>query len=528
MKLRLFLIFIFSLLFYLVCNSYIAITDPVESNYALTAKEMLLSGDWLSPQIYGHYWFDKPIMIYWLIAASFKLFGISEFAARFPSAVFGGLSVSFAYWFSYTLFHHKRIALLSALILATSLEFWILSRMVITDSVLFFFTSVALAFMYLGILKKNSRFCVVAYCAAALAVLTKGPVGIILPGIILLLFILLTQSWRGIRYVFSPSGVAAFLLVCIPWYWAMYQIHGSDFINTFLGLHNYVRATVSEHPQDNVFYYYLVLFPLSLLPWTGIWLYSLFKIPGWLKDKKLIFLLTWTYTIIIFYHLMATKYPTYVFPAMFPVALLMGYLLDEILKKNCRKTGLWVTIPTLFFFLLFSAGTSFLNFEGNWNTLYISAALCFLAILWLHIKGPLSILPYGIALTVCLISTILLSQVVIPLAENRSANKISAYIPKTEVKVGSYGEYSTSAVFYSDYIIPSLVTEKADPNTDLWSGKYTMPEETISNFLLAQNRVTFILVKDKNKDAFQQESFSKDFFPVHYENNITLYQRKPL
>ena len=164
MKLRLFLIFIFSLLFYLVCNSYIAITDPVESNYALTAKEMLLSGDWLSPQIYGHYWFDKPIMIYWLIAASFKLFGISEFAARFPSAVFGGLSVSFAYWFSYTLFHHKRIALLSALILATSLEFWILSRMVITDSVLFFFTSVALAFMYLGILKKNSRFCVVAYC----------------------------------------------------------------------------------------------------------------------------------------------------------------------------------------------------------------------------------------------------------------------------------------------------------------------------------------------------------------------------
>lgn len=65
------------------CNSDLLITDSVESNYALTAKEMVLSGDWISPQIYGHYWFDKPVMFYWLTALSFKVFGFTEFAARF-------------------------------------------------------------------------------------------------------------------------------------------------------------------------------------------------------------------------------------------------------------------------------------------------------------------------------------------------------------------------------------------------------------------------------------------------------------
>jgi len=68
------------LVFFLPFNSHIPVTDPVEANYALTAKEMLFSGNWLSPQIYGHYWYDKPAMIYWLIAASYKLFGVNEFA----------------------------------------------------------------------------------------------------------------------------------------------------------------------------------------------------------------------------------------------------------------------------------------------------------------------------------------------------------------------------------------------------------------------------------------------------------------
>ena len=90
-------VFIVWLVFYMFGNNMLPVTDPVESNYALTAKEMVLSGDWLSPQIYGTYWYDKPIMIYWLIALGFKVFGIADWVVRLPSAIFGALSVATMY-----------------------------------------------------------------------------------------------------------------------------------------------------------------------------------------------------------------------------------------------------------------------------------------------------------------------------------------------------------------------------------------------------------------------------------------------
>ena len=132
-------VFAAAFVFFLLFNGNISVTDPVESNYALTAKEMLLSGDWLSPRIYGQFWFDKPIMIYWLIAVSYGVFGVNEFAARFPAALFAAASVAWVYWFGGKLYASQRTAFFSALVLATSLEFWILSRMIITDAVLFFF-----------------------------------------------------------------------------------------------------------------------------------------------------------------------------------------------------------------------------------------------------------------------------------------------------------------------------------------------------------------------------------------------------
>ena len=89
-------VFIVWLVFICLAIICLPVTDPVESNYALTAKEMVLSGDWLSPQIYGTYWYDKPIMIYWLIALGFKIFGIAD-CGSFYRAIFGALSVATMY-----------------------------------------------------------------------------------------------------------------------------------------------------------------------------------------------------------------------------------------------------------------------------------------------------------------------------------------------------------------------------------------------------------------------------------------------
>lgn len=144
----LFLAAIFALLF-LAGNELAAVTDTAESNYALTAREMVLSGDWMSPRIYGHYWYDKPIFFYWELALSFADFGFNEFAARLPSAVFGVASVLYTFWFSSKVYDRKT-GWTAALILGTSLEFWLLSKAVVTDAALFFFMSVSIAFTGLG------------------------------------------------------------------------------------------------------------------------------------------------------------------------------------------------------------------------------------------------------------------------------------------------------------------------------------------------------------------------------------------
>ena len=524
------LVFLAALTFYLAFNAYIPITDPVESNYALTAKEMVETGDWLSPRIYGHYWFDKPIMIYWLIALSFKVFGITDFAARFPAALFSAGSVAFIYWFGQKLFANTKAALLSALVLATSLEFWVLAKMIITDAVLFFYTSISLATLYLGLRYTGWGWYVVAYAVAGLAVLTKGPVGLVLPGLIVISYIVLTRQWQLAKRLFLLPGLVVFLLVASPWYLQMYQLHGSEFIDTFLGLHNYIRATVSEHPNDNVFYYYLVLFPVSMLPWTGILFRSMGILRKEPKTSPLVYLAIWPLIIIVFYTLMATKYPTYVFPASFPVALLIGHTLSKMQSMRDRKSWWYLSIPTLLLIVIISVSSQFLPTTANWTLLYLCAILFSMIILWLQIKGNVYDMPKVVAIATVIMCLLLINNGLIPLSASRSGKSVASFLPTQGAMVASYGEYSTSAVYYSGYNIPRLVHEQESQEQSPWSGKYTMPIAEIKMFdaMATKNPLSFVIVNDKNKNEFMSEEFSEKFYPVNNENNRTLYQRKIL
>ena len=138
-RIKLLLLGLVCFLFFIIGNASLPVTDPVEANYALTAKEMLQHGDWLSPQIYGLYWYDKPIFIYWLLYLSYSLFGITDFAARLPGAFFGAATVVLGAWYLHRQSGRWRPALLLAALLSTSLECWFISHSIITDQPLFFF-----------------------------------------------------------------------------------------------------------------------------------------------------------------------------------------------------------------------------------------------------------------------------------------------------------------------------------------------------------------------------------------------------
>ncbi|MBO6210757.1 MAG: glycosyltransferase family 39 protein, partial [Schwartzia sp.] len=172
---------------FLFANGQLAITDPVESNYTQTAKEMLLSGDWVSPRIFGNFWYDKPAFFYWELIAAFKVFGFTDFAARFFPAVFGVVGLWLTYFFARRLYD-ATTALWAGVMLATSVGYWVISKSVITDATLFVFFNAVLVFFYLAYKGKNKNLYYLCYLFAGLAVLTKGPIGLLLPGLIVTIF----------------------------------------------------------------------------------------------------------------------------------------------------------------------------------------------------------------------------------------------------------------------------------------------------------------------------------------------------
>ena len=335
---------------YFMGNQWIAMTDPVESNYSLTALEMLKTHDWFSPKIYGNYWYDKPIMFYWELILAFKLFGVNDFAARFFPAVISLVNLGMTYWFTKRVFD-KKTALVATVILGSCLEYFVIAKAVITDASLFLFMNGALVCFYLAYSTAKKWLYYPMYVLAGLAVLTKGPVGFLLPGLIITLFYLTQRNWRELLKTKMLVGLPVFMLVGGSWYDYMYQIHGADFVMNFLGVHNVLRATVSEHPKDNVWYYYLMIFVIGTLPWA-------FTLPAWLrewwKNRKTftlrnkpdrVFLLIWALTINVFFQLMATKYTTYTYPALLPIAILFAlYLRDHL------KVVKWMAIGSVIFY----------------------------------------------------------------------------------------------------------------------------------------------------------------------------------
>ena len=522
---------VISSIFFISFNGSLPITDPVESNYALTAKEMLISGNYLSPQIYGNYWFDKPILIYGLIILSYKLFGVGEFAARFPAAIFSVFSVLFTYWFAGQVYRNKYSAFLAAIILATSLEFWILSKAIITDAVLFFFTSVSLGTLYVAIIRNKNYCYIIAYAAAGLAVLTKGPVGIVLPCLIVFSYIFLTRRWHYLSKLYLLKGIMVFLIVTVPWYLYMYLLHGQVFIDGFLGLHNYMRATVSEHPEDNVFYYYLLVYPLSIMPWVGVLLLFIKNIKEQIKVPHNTYFIMWILVTIVFYSLMATKYSTYIFPVLFPTALLLGNFIANInYDSNIKRSGLpgiVFSIPTVLLFALFGIA-AYIRDLGS-LPLYLIVCMASIIVIWVNIKGDYRKFTEIVALLTMIVSISLVGFGLPGFMNERSAKQVSNFIEKEDVSVAIYGNYSTSFVFYTDTLATHLSgTKEKKERDEAWNTKNPMPTESKEQFIqrAKTTKNAYILVDVKDKSKINTDPVFEGYNLINTSGDLMLFQRK--
>ena len=191
--------------------------DIDEGRNATAALEMRESGDWVVPKFNGQLRSHKPALLYWLQVAAYELFGVNEFAARLPSALAALLTVLLAYELGRHMFNAST-GLCGGLILASTTLFCVSAHFANPDALLLTFTSATLLFFWLGFASSQPRWWLVAGLAAGFAVLAKGPVGIVLPAAVVILFLAWLRQWH---LLFNRTWISAALLcafVSLPWY----------------------------------------------------------------------------------------------------------------------------------------------------------------------------------------------------------------------------------------------------------------------------------------------------------------------
>jgi 4-amino-4-deoxy-L-arabinose transferase-like glycosyltransferase len=326
--------------------------DPDETRYAVVAREMRESGNWILPHLNGRIYAEKPPLFFWLANLSALFLGEdTEFANRLPSALAGFLTMILTFLFGKKLFN-ERAGLFSALVLSTCFLFPQLSRWVLMDSLFTLFFLLTLYYFYLGYENEGQqKYYLWAGVFTALATLTKGPIAF-LPMIILLLYSFVQkepQKARNLFYSFIIS-LAVVLIWLIPACW----IGGEVYRDKILFGQTIGRLIEGgRHFHAKPFFFYFIRFPLEFLPWTVFLPAALFfgLRNEKAKRKEFLFLFVWFVTVFLFFTLSKGKKDNYILPLYPAAALMVGVLWEFRLDSGMRDKKL--LIPLIFLTSLF-------------------------------------------------------------------------------------------------------------------------------------------------------------------------------
>ncbi len=305
--------------------------NPDEPRYAQVAKEMLQGEGWIIPHLNSEVYLDKPPLFFWLMAAAAKVIGgMNEFAARFPSALFGLLTLPLLFFLGKKLFSEK-VGFLAALILATNIEYFWLVRRASIDATLTFFTTAAITLLYIGFYQQRGRWILylLAYLAIVLAVLAKLQVGLIVPVLVVGGYFLVQRDMRFFKDPAHIPGIALFVAFIGGWLALAYLSGGADYLWGLLYQKTSSRL-LGETSHTRPLYYYLVNFPGNFIPWIcflpSAMIYGL-SAKG--RKKEFIFVFFWFVVIFVSFSLFKAKRELYLLPLYPAAALMVGYLLSE-------------------------------------------------------------------------------------------------------------------------------------------------------------------------------------------------------
>jgi len=335
----------------------IGFVGPDEPRYAWIARDMAETGDWITPRLYGKPWFEKPPLFYWGAALCFKLFGVSEAAARLPSAISALLATLAMVWLALRLYGADTARWL-LLLLPTTVGMIGFSHAAATDMPFSGMLTIAMvsAAVVLG-LTRNENSPIIPQTPwpalllfgffLGLAVLAKGPAAIILSGGAIFSWALFTKRWRDAFRLLHPAPIAAFCLTALPWY-VLCARRNPDFFRIFIIEHNFKRYLTPEFQHIQPFWYYLPIVLIALFPWTPM-LFAVLKdlTSKWSVKPEFsqFYSCCWVVFPVIFFSASKSKLPGYVLPVLFPLALLLSYSISVRVQKPIRRER-WIGIAS--------------------------------------------------------------------------------------------------------------------------------------------------------------------------------------
>ena len=308
---------------------------PDEGRYAEIPREMVATGDWVTPRLDGVKYFEKPALQYWLTAAGYEAFGVHEWTARLWPALAGFLGVLFIGHVGRRL-GGPMLGLYAAAVLAGSVGYVLDAHLLTLDTGLTLWMSVGLGGLFLAqraeaTPRETRGWMWTAWAALALATLSKGLIGIVLPGGALVAYTLLQRDWALWRRLHLGSGALIFLAIAAPWF-IVVSLRNPEFFTFFFVHEHFTRFLTSEHRREGAWWYFVPIFIVGIMPWLVVFAWAVRRmwanaIPAANGFSWPRFALCWSGFIFVFFSASGSKLPSYILPIFPALALAIGWQL---------------------------------------------------------------------------------------------------------------------------------------------------------------------------------------------------------
>ena len=466
----------------------VTLFDVDEAVFSEATREMVKDGNWITPTYNGVNRYDKPILFYWLMAASYKVFGIDEFGARFPSAAAGFLLCLAVFLFGRRT-GNTMTGINASGILCLSLFYFVYSHAAVTDMVLTLFITLSIFSFFLSQSGRTgpgpaaTRYLYGFYIFSSLAFLTKGLIGVVFPFAIAMIYMYAKERMRGVKRVFNLKGFILFFIVSGPWYGAELAANGMEFVRLFIIKHHFMRYTEVISGHKGPIFYYIPVLMIGLFPWIVF-------LPGGIRNalkspgnplaattvsgsrgsrgdsgtdgpdrSALLLAFIWLLFIFVFFSFSTTKLPDYVLPAVPAACLLMASGISDrwgTLKRY--EYGALALLAVLMGAAFIICRRYLLQMGINDTGWVLAAAATMIATAGAALYSVLRKKESRAALAgLMLLFLLVLSMKALPLANNYmqgALHKFSLYaknnLPPGE-KVIVYGINNPSIVFYSGH-----------------------------------------------------------------------------